>query len=1008
MLGSLSASLTHLPDLPPITRFRTQKTASLFAFLASRAGNPQPREELIERFWPENDLDNGRMSLRTALAALRKDFGDALQADKVFVNLNGATDIQRFKLAVRTAQNQQITDEERIAALREAVEVYGGPLLPGFYDDWILAERERLETAYRTCLTALARWHTALGELPVALDFAYRAAASEPLSEEIRSDLIRLLKQMGRPAEARWQFDDIDRLLREHLDRVPSPPIAALVAEIPEASGMAGPRPAAKSCAVHLPVSRGRFRGRYDLLTLLAQLLSSATADAESPRLFTLLGPGGIGKTRLAIEAARRLAAKGHIGETWFVPLATAVTAEEVWEKILETLAMKPSSTAPASVLISARIALSGKSLLVLDNLEQVALEASEIASTLLNSSPELTILATSRRRLGAEGEYLIAVDGLQEEDAVGMFLDCARGVVPDFVPSEAEKRTIRALTGRLEGFPLAIHLAVAWLSVMTPAEMLAQLEGGILNLPERAVGEQRHASITAAIQWSVDLLGHELRQAFLTLSVFRGGWDSRAASAVCGVGHEAMASLRDRSLITAQTVEQTKDTEGTKEGTKGTLRFTMHEALREFGTASLSPAEWKQAVGKHTEYYVALAESVGHERLISEHANLRTAFAAGSREEQQRVALALIPFWDKLGHWQEGQQAIKQVLTGLSDTPDRAELLHSLGRLCYKLNDFAASQIHHEQALELCRLLGDDRGMGRAYYALASISFHYQPDLARSRRLTELSLQHCIKASDAEGQATALIGLGVLATAEGNLTVARSFQQQSLEIAEANGLLTETAIAHWRLGLTALKLADYEEAERRLSQAAQLFQSLQEPVNLAYVRIQQGVLAQKCGHSERAQRNYEDALSFFHELGELWVCAICIGNLARLSAESREYAQAAAHWLESLRLRLLVKDEVNLATALDGIAGLLFRIAAGTQAQNLVRDAIRIRAATAQIRSHLGIGEPAGEDRPEQEAEARAHLGETDSALAEREGNALSQDEVVQLALLCLKNELS
>lgn len=990
MLGSLSASLDH--HLSPVTRFRTQKTASLFAFLALRAGTPQPREELIERFWPESDRDNGRMSLRTALAALRKDFGDALQTDKMFVNLNSKTDLQRFKLALRAARSEKLTEQERIAALREAVEVYGSPLLSGFYDDWILLERERLETEYRACLIGLVRWHTALGELPTALDFAYRAAASDPLSEEIRSDLIRLLKKMGRSDEARRQFDDLDRLLQEQLGEVPSLPVAALVAEIPKA---AEARPAAEIRAVHLPVSRGRFRGRHDLLTLLAKLLSGPTADAESPRLLTLFGPGGIGKTRLAIEAARRLAAKGHIGETWFVPLATAVTAEEVWEKILETLAMKPSSTAAASVLISARLALSGKSLLVLDNLEQVSLEASEIASALLDSSPKLTILATSRRRLGAAGEYLLAVDGLEEEEAVGMFLDHARGVAPAFVPSEAEKGTIRALTTRLEGFPLAINLAAAWLSVMSPAEMLTQLEGGILNLPERAVGEQRHASITAAIQWSVDLLGPDLRRAFLTLSIFRGGWDAAAAATVCGVARDSVASLRDRSLITAQTHE-------------GTIRFTMHEALREFGTALLSPAELKQAVGKHTEYFVALAESVGHERLVSEHANLRTAFAAAGIDQQRRFALALIPFWDKLGHWQEGRLSIASVLAALSDASARAELLHSLGRFCYKLNDFAASQIHHDQALELCRLLGDDRGMGRAYHALASISFHYQPDLARSRRLTELSLQHFVKVGDAAGQAAALIGLGVLATAEGNLTVARRFQQQSLEIAEAGGLQTEKAIAHWRLGLTALGLADYEEADRRLSQAAQLFQSLQEPVNLAYVRIQQGVLAQKCGNSEQAQRNYEDALSFFRELGELWVCAICLGNLARLSAEAGEYAQATAHWLESLRLRLIVKDEVNLTTAMDGIAGLLFRIAAVTRMQDQAHDAIRMRAATAQIRSHLGIGAPAEEDRPEQEAEVRALLGETDCALAEREGNALSQDAVVQLALLCLTNEIS
>ncbi len=989
MLGNLTASFAHLPDLSPVTRFRTQKTASLFAFLALRAGVPQPREELIERFWPESDLDTGRMSLRTALAALRKDFGSALHADKVFVTLNSRTDLQRFHLAIRAARNETLTEQERIAALRDAVEAYGGPLLPGFYDDWILHERERLEIEYRACLTGVSRWHTSLGELPTALEFAYRAAASDPLSEEIRSDLIRLLKKMGHPDEARRQFEDLDRLLQEQFGEPPSAPVVAMVAEIPEA---ARGRSLAEIRAVHLPVSRGRFRGRHDLLEVLAKLLFGATSDAESPRLFTLFGPGGIGKTRLAIEAARRLTAKGHVGETWFVPLADVVTADQVWKKILETLTLTPSSTIPASAQITARIALSGKSLLVLDNLEQIALEAGEIASTLLDETPELTILVTSRRRLGASGEYLIAVDGLQEADALGMFLDRARGVAPEYVPSETEKETIRALTTRLEGFPLAIELAAAWLSVMRPAEMLAQLKIGILTLPERALGEQRHASITMAIQWSVDLLGPDLKRAFLTLSVFRGGWDASGAETVCGVARDALASLRDRSLITAQT-----------DG--GTIRFAMHEALREFGVASLSPVIWKQLTGRHTEYFIALAESVSHERLTAEHANLRAAFAAAGMDQRRRLAQALIPFWDKFGHWQEGQEAIKSVLAGSSDAPARAGLLHSLGRLCYKLNEFKESQIYHTQALEICHALGDDRGMGNAYHALASTSFHYQPDLERSRMLAELARQHFVKAGDAAGQTAALIGLGVLALAEGNSLAARSFQLQSLEIAEAAGLQTEQAIARWRLGTTAITLEDYEEAKRQLLHAEQLFRSLQEPINLAYLQVSQGVLAQKLGNRDEARNSYERSLSFFRELGELWVCALCLGNLARLSAEAKEYDQAAAHWLESLKLRLIVKDEVSLVAALDGIAGMLFRRSAATLAQGQARDAVQIRAATTQIRANLGIGRPEREDLPPQEEEARILLGEADCALAEQEGGVLSQDSVFQLALHCLAN---
>ncbi len=996
LLGSLSARNARLPESEPVTRFRTQKTGSLFAYLAFKAGRALPREELVDRFWPESEVDAGRSSLRTALAALRKDFGDALRADKASIMLSATTDLQRFEAALVAARNTKAPEPQRVERLREAVEAYGGPLLPGLYDDWILRERDRLEAEHRAALSALSRWHGALGEVNVALDYAHRAAAADPLSEEIRADLIRLLKQMGRPAEARRQFDDLERLLDEQLAEKPSDAVRALVTEINAQAVDAAPGEPAR--AVRLPVSRGRFRGRQDMLSALVQRLGGGRAAADGACLFTLFGPGGVGKTRLAIETARRLAAHVMFGEVWFVALATATTAEQIWESLLETLELTRSATVPAAAQIAARLERAGRALLVLDNLEQAALEGGEVAAALLDRAPGLTILTTSRRRLGAAGEELIPVSGLPTDESVGLFIDRARGVTPGFSPTDAEKEAIRKVVERVEGFPLAIELAAAWASVLTPSEMLAQLERGVLGMPGRTAGEERHLSLTATIRWSVDLLGQDLRQAFFALSIFRGGWDAAAAQTVSGVDRDALASLRDRSLITAQSqVER--------------IRFGMHEALREFGESTLTVSERRSLADRHSAYFAALAESASHEQLTLEHANLQLALDSATGEQQRRMGLSLSSFWERQGHWREGRQVLERITADMSVESagrDDATLVHALGRLCYDMCDYEASRGHHERALAIGERLGDDLGIARSYHALASVSYHHKPDIAQSRKLVESALHYFTRAGDAAGQASALIGMGVVATGVGDYLAARAYQQRSLEIAQSAGLMTEQGIAHWRLGLSSSKVGEFEEADRHLNRAEQIFRELRQPVNLAYVSVEQGALAHNRdgpGDREIARACYARALPIFRELGESWAWSICLGNLARLALAEGDCRSSAGHWDESLRIRVNLHDRISVATALDGIACLVFTAVVSLGLLELGPDAVRLRAAGASIRAELGLDTVSPEDETADEPAVRALVGAEACTATEAEGAELSQEEAVALAISCLES---
>ena len=992
LLGSLTAAVLPQPGSSPITHFRTQKTAALFGYLAFHARVPQSREELIGRFWPESELEQGRMSLRTALSALRKDLGGALISDKMTVTLLAQTDLQVFEHTLRGARSPILTAGEKVTQLRVAVDSYGGPLLPGLYDDWIFPERDRLADEQRAALMALAHWHESLGESQSALNYVRRATVSAPLSEEYRVALIRLLKKLGQPQEAWRQFEDLERLLGEQLGAKPSPSTYALVAGLKEGT-ISEPTPSRRS--VHLPLSRGRFRGRRDELAALVQRLSGGKSDSEGARLFTLFGPGGIGKTRLAIEAARRLVAHGMVEEAYFASLASATTLEQVWEGMFQALELPRAASLPPMVQMVARLH-TVNCLLVLDNLEQVALEAGELASGLLAELPNLLILTTTRHRLGTPDETLVAVGALSEDDAIGLFVDRARSIVPNFSPTDQERDAIQALVARLEGFPLGIELAAAWSAALTPSEMLTQLDEGLLALPERTGGEERHSSLSAAIRWSVQLLNPELRQTFFSLSVFRGGWFPEAAAEICGIGRDALASLRDRSLITAQA-----------QGDK--LRFGMHEALRTYGAASLTAPETDILLVRHAASFLGLAEREKNPNVLArEYANFQQALESSHGTVSVALCQALAPFWDQQGHWHEGRRWLERGLTEELAPSQKAELLHAVARLCYSLCDAEAAERYHGAARVLAQERGDERGLGRALLGLAGIHAHYHADYTECHRLTERAREHFENAENISGQCACLIGLGVLATIQGDPGRALAYQQHSLQLAEQANETADAATAHHRLGITYLARKDWEACQHHLRVAEALMTGLNSSAGLAYVRADLGTLALEQGEPERARFLYQASLAAFRELGEIWACALCLGNLARLATKVGEFHKAASLWQESLRLRLLLHDPYSMAAGLDGATNLFFCHAATNSDLLLGKEAVRLRSASAAWRTAHDAGQVDPEGSQEQENQVGSILGELSLATLVLAGGELTLESATARALEILQQNFA
>ena len=484
-----------------VSRFKTYKTAALLARLALFPERGHTREELIGLLWPDSEPEAGRGSLRTALAGLRRQLADPgagdsdattpLLADRLQIRLcpgHVRVDVAEFEAAVKAAE--RVTGADRAGRLAEALDLYRGELLPGYHEEWIQSERERLSLLYRTTLRRLTLAWEESGALPQALESALRAVSLFPAEEDIHRELIRLYAHMGRADEARRQYQALERALREEGSGPPSQATRTLVAALPpeEEDGPAAspPAPAVSPRVLPLPLPLTRFFGRADEMDQLGDWLRR-----RDVRLVTLTGPGGAGKTRLALETARRLA--GFFpSAVLFVGLASLSDGDGVWEALADALRLTLKADPLPIEQIAA--ALGGQpTLLILDNLEQIAESVGPLVEGLLTRAADLTCLVTSRQRLDVPGEREFPLPPLPVPSAahagaasladfpsVQLFVDRAQAGQPDFQITPDNAPAVTALCERLEGSPLALELAAGWAQTLTPAQMLERMGGPV------------------------------------------------------------------------------------------------------------------------------------------------------------------------------------------------------------------------------------------------------------------------------------------------------------------------------------------------------------------------------------------------------------------------------------------------------------------------------------------------------------------------------------------------
>jgi predicted ATPase len=729
----------------------------------------------------------------------------------------------------------------------------------------------------------------------------------------------------------------------------------------------------------NLPVQRTGFVGREKEVAAAKELLLR-----QDVRLVTVTGPGGIGKTRLAVEVASGVIER-FPGGILFVPLAPLSDPSLIASVIVQTLGIREAGgQSPLEILKkNLQDSLRAPMLFLLDNFEHLV-QAVPTVAELLAAGPNLKILVTSRAALHVYGEHefpvpplvlpdsrsMPSVEVLSQCPAVALFVQRAVAAKPDFELNRENAPAVAEICARLDGLPLAIELAAARVKVLSPSSMLTRLAsrlqlltGGARDLP------QRQQTLRAAIDWGYDLLSAAEQKLFRRLSVFVGGCNLEGVEAVCDTKGDldvdlldGMASMVDKSLV--QQVEQGK----------GESRFVMLETLREYALEKLG-VSGEAALTKraHAAYYLVLAEENATEssnaegagwleRFAFEHDNFRAGLEwlteTGNAEWGLRLGTALFRFWEVREYLAEGR--------------DR------LGRLL-KLTGAAAPSKLRMRALFAAGVLAGEQGD----YASADALINESQDIAQA-------------VGDKTGVAVSLNALAVFARDRGDVEVAHILFEASLGLWRELGDQKAVARALSNLANVVKLKGEYSRARALYVECLSIFRGLGDRMGVAWSLNYQGDVAHDQGDSAAARTLYEQGLAIFRDVCDRWGIAGTLADLGSLAREKGDYSAARSMYRESIK----VFQELDHRR---GIARLLEYFACLAAAQLEAERSLRLAGAAAALRQNIGAPLTSAEQAKLETSlhTARQALTNKVGATAWLEGWALPAERAIEEVLM-------
>jgi predicted ATPase/DNA-binding SARP family transcriptional activator len=899
-------------DGPAPLRVPGAKERALLADLVVNAGRVVSADRLVEDLWGERPPGNPANTLQGRVSALRRALGPAgsglvvtrppgylLEADP------GQVDAARFERLVADAGRAAGPAAARL--LEEALGLWRGPALAEFADQpWAQAEAARLEELRLAAREALVELRLAGGGHAGLVGELEGLVAAHPTRERLRGQLMVAYYRSGRQADALRVYAETREVLAEELGIDPSPELQRLQRQILV-------QDPALEAASHREAPRHNLPERLTSLVGREQELREVAKLVSQHRLVTVTGPGGAGKTSLAVALAERLVA-GHPDGVWLVELAALRDPALLAEVVATTLGLGGVPAAPDGPTAApadrlAAFAADKAMLLVLDNCEHLVGACAGLAERLLRAGPGMRVLATSREVLGVPGEVVwpipplavpepdadgaaaaadrAAPEALAAYDAVRLFVERAASADPGFVLDAASGPVVAELCRRLDGLPLAIELAAARTRALPPAELAARLEDRFRLLSGGArTLDPRQQTLRATVDWSWDLLDDPDRRLLRRLSVFSGGWTVAAAEAVCAgdglAGAEVLDGLFrlvDRSLIVRGTTLAVPRTPPVAAAGGDPARFRMLETLRAYGAERLAEAGETGAVAaRHTAWCLELAEEAAAHRTArpwlrrveADYDNLRAALdravAARDPDTALRLAAALGWYW-----WTdrtiEGRQLLAGALAladGQPPTPQLARALQAAAMLEVSLTPTAATAEAARRSQELFERFGDRWGAAFSKLLLAFADLQRTGPSEDGARLVEQAGATFVELGDPWGEAFA-------------------------------GRARFSFEAYHR-GLSA-------EAEAAGRRALDRFGELDDQWGLAQTYFTLAELARVRGDLAGAEAAFEASLAAAREGGPLWVRLASLVSLAGLLALRGDDARAGSLQAEAVAL---------------------------------------------------------------------------------------------------------
>ncbi len=963
----------ELDDTP--IKISRHKAIALMAYLSVTA-ETHSRNTLATLLWPNQDQHRARAALRRILVTLNKaGIGPWLKADRETIaleyNQNLWVDVTQFRQQLATCL---VTEEDYagtvcIPVLTQAVNLYQADFLTGFslrdssgFDEWQLFQTENLRYDLTSALARLIRCHSALGEFDPAIAYARRWLKIDPLYELAHRQLMQLYAWSGQRTIALRQYQECAQILKQELDVSPTEETSALYKRIQRGEELqksqksggqffAGEQfsaPAYAAAPLHnFPTQPTPFIGRETELAEIAKRLQNPDC-----RLLTLVGPGGIGKTRLAIQTA--IEQSGLFGDgLYFVPLASASSPDFLVPTLADSLNISlDGKEEPQQQLINQL--KNKKLLLVMDNFEHLIKRAS-LLTNILTHAPNIKFLVTSRERLNLQGEWTFEVKGMnypadtqtaeiEGYSAVTLFLRRAYRTDSDFLLTDAEKPYIIRICQLVQGVPLAIELAASWVRVLSCQEITAEIERMYTaehSLDFLATSLQdvpkRHQSLRMVFEHSWQLLSTEEKRIFRQLSVFKGGYRREAIEAVTGASLILVSALVDKSLLIRSAPR----------------RYEMHQLLRQFAAKKLQqfPGESEKAQDRHCEYYAAFLQEREKQlkgakqkealaEIAREIENIRACWRwAISRQKIKQIKKSLESLWyfyAMYSWFQEGAEAFEEAVEKLQAADQEKsgkKNIALIGQILAEQGWFLLRQGLYEEAKNLLQQsvaiferLNDHKNMAAPLHYLGILAGEVG-EAEESKELLEKALSIYRKANNQWGIAWSLSNLAYRASEldKEQQLEAKQLLQESLAIYKTIGNKQGIAVALNNLGYLAYRQEDYPTAKELLEESLTLRREVGYPRGIAVALNNLGHVTGALGDYQTCKNCYYEALKIAKDIHTIPLTLAALGGLAapllheekpeqalelvtfvlHHPASNKETLDRAAHFLSKLKSEL-------------------------------------------------------------------------------------------------------